>query len=196
MNTMSKFFINILPGLLSGILAGIVLLVIEYRTHWFANRRNIISETRYKKSILNFFDPRFTALDAGELMVKIMTFLGIFLIIFLAIGLPLSEFLNTTNTSLDMSNAPNIIVSTINDNDTKSFFNNSLFISVIDVGWNDVSFSVGSPGFQTQSFENFQIGSATIYFSNNSFDIRVTSIRRRSFFPSSVDFTVTKLQTP
>ncbi|MBL8099720.1 MAG: hypothetical protein JNK81_11095 [Anaerolineales bacterium] len=192
---MSELLLNSIPGLLTGVITGIIILVIEYKTGWFIKKKQNIENNRTGYTVFNNRNKEKSKTDWLGLFFDIPIFVGIFLMVFLLLGIPLSLFINsTTSTVLDNSENQNITVKTITEGDTKTFFNNDLFISVNSISLGEVYFTVGSVGFPNQFVERARNGEMIIYNAGiNNYHVRLTSVADSSVFvKDSVDFTVIK----
>ena len=163
-----------IPGIVTGIITGIVILIIEYRTNWFANRRgghqSIKGQGLQKVSRPN--------LDFVDIVLQTALFISTFSLVFLLLGVPLSMSLHgSPETALDTP-SENIVVETIGENDTRTFFGNAIFISVSEIFLEKISFTISAPSYPAQQIEQVQNGFVTNYEDAlYKYEIRVTSIR-------------------
>ena len=205
-NSLITVFLNNLPGIATGVITGIIILVIEYKTGWFIKNKREHSGNlgaNFPNSIpRNPSNPtnrvyRVSNWNWIDLSFQIIIFVLIFAMVFLVIGMPISIALSgKTSTILDNSENPNIVVKNIGAGDTKTFFDNTFFITLIDVvNDGEVSFTIGQIGSPSQLVENSRNGTTVLYSANGiTYDVRVTSISWLPMFgKDSADFTVTKM---
>jgi hypothetical protein len=197
MNEILSIFLGNLPGLISGALTGIIVLLIEYKTGWFISVQNKTSVSHSVNPNRMPHPPHFLDLDWFELGFKFMFLLLVFTATFLILFGMITSILPslpTTNTTLDNPTDPNLSVSTIGDGQSRSFFENKLFISVSNVyGDPAVTFIVGEPGYPSQQIERVSNGYSFIYEGKQKYEVRVTAIKQDYRLSHYVDFTVIKL---
>ena len=186
-------FVSLIPQIIAGVLSGMLLLIIEYRTGWFANHIPFInranSNLKRKPIDLEFI------LVGFMLLIGVITF-SVFFIPF--IGIMIRPFF-VEGTVLDNPDDSNVMVQTIDLNNSKSFFDNELFISIEKISIQPpdtpiVSFTLGSPGTPNIVVENAVNGHSVIYETTNyNYDIRLTSVDPNLLL-SKADFTISRLQ--
>ena len=188
-NTVGTFLVNLIPELIVGVVLGVVILIIEYWTGWFAEHTSV------KKN----GDSSTKSIAVGSSIKPVIESIVSFIIVSLVL-LALASYFYTLvdeqhQTVLDNPEDPNVVVGTIKEGDTLSFFGNDLFITVDrTVGSTILNFTVGSPGYPDHTKENAEVGYSIIYQGRNNYHVRVTSHSERIFSGESFDFTVAKLE--
>lgn len=187
MDKISSYLVSCLLQFILAVGVGIIVLVLEYRTRWFA-----------KFVPRNSNNPDLDLYTRKKLFSWIETFVWFMFSIFVLGGsiyiLYVSE---APKTVLDNPVDTNTVLRTITTGGTASFFGNELYITVekVDViqSRKEVSFIVGAPGYQNQAISNIGVGSISTFDFGVKYEIRVTSIGYQSLPNQAVDFTVTKL---
>jgi len=176
------FILTNLPGLLTGVLTGVVILALEYHTGWIARR---------------YFDPLVTTAQANPtpqrrqvdflgLGLGVVFFVLFFLFVSLVIGLA-ARYAPANDagtggqpgigTFLANPNDPNTSFMGIRAGESVSFHQNKIFIAVNAVAADKVTFVAGSPGHENQPISEALNGHAFVFEADDRYDIRVTSIR-------------------
>lgn len=199
---MSDSIVSILLNLVSALATGLVILVLEYRTKWFANHTPLNFFSKPKTKPTNWIEVKKDRIEHIFEFFIFLLFLSLIVFLFSFFYFILSTFLVTfsggTNTTLDNPSDPYTVVKTIDAGETSSFFNNGLYISVVEVTYfEEVTFTVGSPFAESITVERAQNGYSLIYDSGAFYQIRLTSV----FYNVTVeraDFSVTQviLTTP
>ena len=86
-------------------------------------------------------------------------------------------------------------VGTIEDGDTLTFYENDLYVILSEArSRHYIIFTVGSPGYPSQSIRGASVGDSFYYQGKSSFQVVITSYSQIGLTNSSVDFTVINLE--
>lgn len=196
--TIGNALVRAIPGLITAIVTGVAILVIEYRTGWFANHTPGVIAAKERGEKVE---------RVGMSIKPILNFIGMIiaiLIFILTVGSVLYFITQSglSETTLDNPTDTNTVVVKIKEGSTASIFDNSLFITVneyippnridSDKG-SGVNFIVGAVNFENLNIENAEVGSVFHYKAKTSYSIRIGSVNS-GFTKHSVDFIVTKLE--
>jgi hypothetical protein len=193
------FVLANLPGLLTGAVAGVFILALEYHTGWLARRYfdPIVTATRANAA------PQRRSVDLLGLGIGFVFFVLFFFFVSLANGL-LARYIPSndsgtggqpeTGTFLANPGDPNTSVMGIRAGESVSFHENKIFVAVNEVTADKVTFIAGSPGYENEPISEALNGHALVFKADNRYDIRVTSIRFNAQSQGYMaEFTVTKL---
>jgi hypothetical protein len=182
-------------GIVAGLLTGLILLVFEYRTGWFAAKAHFTESDPIRKR------ERISTIS-GQRASQFFRYMVGFYAAVIGISVLLIVYLERdyrgASTFLDNPTAENVISATIYETRTNSFFNNDIYITLNQVAPSgDITFTLGSPGLENTVLTNIPNGHSLIYdFNSNQYDIRVTNVARDRHDRlgwSRADFVITKL---
>jgi multisubunit Na+/H+ antiporter MnhB subunit len=190
---MVDIMINAAIGVAAAVFTGLVLLFFEYRTGWFAAKVQVASAAAPKRY------RRLTPSEARKWLFLLWP-IWFFVMFFVVLGamIMLLNYITSPgpSTLLDNPGAENIVHTTVYEKFTKSFFDNSIYITLNEVTPTiTITCTIGSPGVESKVYSNVPNGYSFLYeSSSNYYDVRVTSINTGVELPRrTADFVITRL---
>jgi len=176
-NAVGTFLVNLIPELIVGVVLGVVILIIEYWTGWFAEHTSIMKTSGDGGKISK----------VGNSLKPVMDFIGgAILILLFVLFLAVLGYATTSEdrheTKLDNPDDERTVLAAIREGDTVSIFGNDLFITVsnftrrgFDIKENQIDYVLGKAGYENLEVEDATVGSTVTYETNNKYFVRLSS---------------------